>query len=244
MICPNCNEQLATVTISNQKVLHCKHCGGNFFEENSINRITADDATTLTKDAETSVITGNPKICPKDNIILHLVENEEAVPHNVSLFKCPKCHGVFAYPDDLLKFKNAQSAKIAFFKAWDNPLPALRTVLVFSFLVVLSLTVFSNLTNRSVQTSQAGSLTGKVSFSTTGRYLFVNFKTDRPYITSILIHDHTAQTSLTYPINQKPATLHYTTITNVNLHHDLSYQIILKDEKGNESRTDEAKVQY
>lgn len=242
MLCPNCSEQLDIIEVSNQKVLHCKNCGGNFFEENSINRISARDAETLTKDAQENIITGNPKICPKDSIFLHLIDSDEAVPHNISLFRCPKCRGIFAYPDDLLKFKKAQNIKIEFFKIWQNPLPALKTVLVLSFIAVLSVTVYSNLTNRSIQSTQAESIVGTVTFTNEGRYLFVNFHTQIPYLSSILIHDKTTNRTVIDPINKEPASLHYVAITNVDLHHDLYYQIILSDGKGLETKTEEKKL--
>ncbi len=244
MLCPNCSEHLEVVELSNQKILHCKNCGSNFFEANGINRITAGDAEQLTKEANTSIVMGTPKVCPRDTIFLHLIENDEAVPHNVSLFKCPKCQGVFAYPDDLVKFKKAQGIKLEFFKIWENPLPALRTVLVFSFLVVLSLTVLSNLTNRSLQSTQAENIVGHVSFTHEGRYLFVNFTTDTEYLTSILIHDKTDNTTVINPISTVPAKLHYATLTNVNPQHEVFYQIIISDGKGTDSRTDEAQITF
>ncbi|MEO6508542.1 MAG: zf-TFIIB domain-containing protein [Patescibacteria group bacterium] len=244
MICPNCSQSLITTIKSNQKVLRCTNCGGTFFEENGINRITAGDAQELTHEANTNIVMGTPKVCPIDTIFLHLIDNDEAVPQNVSLFKCPKCHGIFAYPDDLLKFKKAQTAKIEFFKIWETPLASLKTVMVLSFIAVIALTAFSNLSNRSTQTTQAGSLVGNVSFTHEGRYLFVNFKTTTPYMSSIIIHDTATDSVTTSVITEKLATLHYTTISNANTQHELYYQIVLKDDKGNETRTEQSLIRF
>lgn len=241
MLCPNCSEKLEPLELTHQKILHCKNCGGTFFEENGINRITADDARSLADGSENNMVMGTPKVCPKDNLFLHLIENDEAIPRYVSLFKCPKCHGIFAYADDLLKFKKAQNAKLEFFKIWQNPLPALKTVLVLSFLAVLSLTVYTNLNNRALQTTNADSFVGRVTFTHSGRYLFVNFSTGAAFTSSILITDKTTHRSVITPVSLKPVSLHYTTIT-ADTNHDLFYQIILEDGRGTVIKTDEKKV--
>jgi Zn-finger nucleic acid-binding protein len=243
MLCPNCSEHLETLELSHQKVLHCNNCGGSFFEENGINRITEQDAKTLTQGAQNNIVMGTPKICPKDNIFLHSINNDEAIPSYVSLLKCPKCNGVFAYSDDLIKFKKAQNAKLEFFKVWQNPLPALKSVLVLSFLAVLSLTVFSNLNSRSLQITKADSFIGTVSFTHSGRYLFVNFSTATPFTSSILITDKTTNSSHVTPISPKLSKLHYATIT-ADTAHTLYYQIILEDGRGKEIKTDEKKLQF
>lgn len=242
MLCPNCSEQLETKVVSNQSVLHCSNCGGNFFQENSINRITASDAQELTKDSQSNLVMGSPKVCPRDSIFLHLLENEEAIPKNVNLFKCPKCSGIFAYPDDLLKFKKAQNIKIEFYKIWENPVPSLKAVLVLSLIAVISLTVFSNLSNRNIQTTQAEDLITNTSFSHEGRYLFVNFRTSTPFISSIVITDRTTNSAISTQINKISSDSHFATVTDLNPQHDLYYQIILSDGEGLEIKTEEKKL--
>jgi hypothetical protein len=110
-----------------------------------------------------------------------------------------------------------------------------------SFLAVLSFTVFSNLTNRSIQSTRADSLVGTVSFTSQGRYLFVNYTTSTPFLSSILITDKTTNTNQITPVSIKPTKLHYTTIT-ADTSHELFYQIILDDGRGTQTKTDEKPV--
>ncbi len=239
MLCPNCSEQLDSTEMSNQKVLHCKNCGGNFFEENGINRVSPKDAISLTKDASNSVVTGTPKVCPKDSIFLHIIDSDEAIPHDVTLFKCPKCHGIFAYPDDLIKFKKAQSIKIEFFRIWGTPLPSLKSVLVTTFIAIMALTVYANLTNKALQTTKASTIIGTVKFSNKGRYVFVNFTTSIPYISSILLNDQIDHTTRIVSLDKQAQTIHFGIISNVELQHGISYQLILNDGNGTVFKTDE-----
>ena len=242
MLCPNCSQKMEPVELSNQKVLSCSNCGGSFFPENSINRISQADAHTLTRDIKNNIVMGTPKICPTDNIFLHLIENDEAIPQNVSLLKCPKCNGIFAHADDLMKFKSAQDVKISFFKAWQTALPSLKSVLVLSFIAVIGLTAFSNLSNRSTESAKAADIIETVSFTNQGRYLFVNFRTDIPYTSTIVIVDKTAHREIQTTITTELTQLHYSTITNVNLHNELYYKIILNDGRGTEIQTAEQKL--
>jgi Zn-finger nucleic acid-binding protein len=242
MLCPNCTESLQTVILNNQVVLHCSNCGGSFFEENAINRINAHDARTLSQNRKSDIVMGTPKICPHDNIFLHLIEHNEAVPQNVTLFKCPKCNGVFAYHDELIKFKKAQDVKISFFKIWENPLPSLKAVLLLSFIAVLSLTVFSNLKNPNLPTTKAEDIVQNVNFSLSEGYLVINFKTSSPVTSSIVIEDQTLGIKTTKDISPALSVLHYTVIKEVNPQDQLYYQLVLKDKKGVETVTEKKRI--
>ncbi len=138
MFCPNCLKPMNLVVADNQNILHCPNCGGSFFEENGINRITVETAQKLAEDKTSDEVSGTEKKCPKDQTSLKPIFTDynrfqpisAPFPTDVTLLRCPKCQGIFAYPDDLIKFKQAQIAKIEYFKLWNIPLPSLKSVII------------------------------------------------------------------------------------------------------------------
>ena len=90
--------------VDNEIVLHCSTCGSSFFDKNGITKITQKSARELTEEAQGQYVLGNQKVCPKDKSVL-LEKVDATLPKNTVLLQCPSCEGVFAYPDDLLKFK-------------------------------------------------------------------------------------------------------------------------------------------
>jgi Zn-finger nucleic acid-binding protein len=244
MLCPNCSEELHTVQLSNQLILHCSHCGGSFFEENAINRITVEDAEVLFNDKKRAIVQSNPKICPHDNIFLRCIDQDEAIPSNVTLFKCPHCRGIYADPDDVAKFKKAQDIKIAYFKVWNNPLPSLRAVLVLSLLLLFSFGIFMNLNNPQLPSSHAEDIASSIHFAKIDNYMFVTFNTASPFKSSIFIKDRTDNSEKTIIISDKAATFHYGTLPNIMPDHDLYYQLLLEDADGKVITTQLKKLEF
>lgn len=252
MSCPNCAQPMNLVTADNQNILHCANCGGSFFEENGINRISLDFAIKLSEDKTGNEVSGAEKKCPKDQSILKPVATNSnefqpistPIPSNVTLLQCLTCHGVFAYPDDLLNFKKAQNIKIDFLKAWGIPMSSLKAVLVLTFVMVVSSSLigFGFLQQKSISQTQAQDQLKKIFISSSGRYLFISFRTQTPFRSKIIFFDKTNQTELTKTIADKPTSLHYLTTTDLKLDHQITYQIILIDEKGREIKTEEKKL--
>jgi len=247
MSCPNCDHPLTQATYDNQLVLHCDVCGATYFEENGINRITIDTAQKLAGDKQEEIVSGNQKHCPKDGDIFQPIVSDELKPHDVTLLRCPTCKGVFIYPDDLLKFKSAQSTKIAFFKSWGKPLPSLNAVLVFSFIALVSfsvLTAMSTFTNKNIQQSQAHDLIKKVYITTSPdkHYVFIYFSTVVPVKSQITFSDITTGTEKTKTVSSAPQNTHSLTTGDLDLNHDLWYQITLTDSDGNIVRLEKQKL--
>lgn len=245
MFCPNCGKKLKKKLLDNQNILHCPECGGSFFELNGINRITVSTARELASDKKSNIIVGEQKACPKDQSIMIPVQNEEALPREVTLLKCPTCYGVFAYPEDLLKFKRAQKVKIQFFKIWGKPLPSIQTVLVLSLMVFLFMAImlsFSTLNKTQLTTTSADEIVKNVYVKKSDLYVFVSFITQRPYRSLIVLTDKTTGSSMTKRINDRPATLHSITVPDIDTSHDIYYQVILVDDKNKEIRTKEVKL--
>ncbi|MCL4374636.1 zf-TFIIB domain-containing protein [Patescibacteria group bacterium] len=247
MSCPNCGHSLTNATYDNQLVLHCSTCGASFFEANGINRISVETAQQLVADKQEDIIVGQPKHCPKDGSQFVSISEDKIKPHDVTLLRCPTCQGVFVYPDDLLKFKLAQTAKIAFFKNWNKPLPALRTVLVFSFVALVSVSVITGLgtfTQSNVQPSQARDLIKQINITASPdkRYVFFYFSTAVPVSATLAVTDATDDTVQSRTISAELKTLHTVTLGDLNLNHDLWYQITCTDAQGNQVKSEKQRL--
>lgn len=246
MSCPNCAAELNNVIYDNQSILHCQNCGGSFFEENGINRITQDSAFKLSQNKKSDEVSGLEKKCPKDQTPLSVIDNNESVPADVTLLECKACKGIFVFPDDLVKFKKAQEVKVDYFKTWGIPFPSLKSVVILSFIAFISATVFFRFLlyqNGSLGQSQARDLIKQISFSKSGRYGFISFKTSLPFRSFIVITDTRTRKVFSKEISSKPTYLHYLTITDISFNDPLTYHIILIDEKGKEVRTEEKKLE-
>ncbi len=246
MSCPNCGQPMEAITLDQQPVFHCKNCGSSFFEENGINRISVKSARKLAADKKTNFVKGMEKLCPKDGNLFSSIQNDQLIPGGVDLLRCPACRGIFVYPDDLLRFKKAQKIKIEFFKFWGKPLPSLRTVLVFSFLAVVSLSLLaslSTLSKRRLEQSQAGELITKINLSVSGRYLFVSFRTQIPLRSAIVFEDKTLGVKMQKSVSEKPGRLHYLTTGDVTLENEVYYQIILYDDQGRKTESESKRIE-
>ncbi len=252
MLCPNCHQPMNLVNADKQNILHCSNCGGSFFEENSINRITVETAQKLADDKKTDEIVGKEKKCPKDGQVLKAIPSDfnqwqmatTPLPPDITLLRCQKCAGIFAYPDDLINFKQAQSAKIEYFKSWGMPLPSLKSVVIFGLTGLFFLTVIINYTffQKGLAPTSARDLIKKVHLSRSGHYLFIFFKTETPFRSTIVFRDVTEKKTVTKIISPQPKNLHQLTTGDFNLDNEIYYQIILTDDKGKQIKTEEERL--
>lgn len=241
MSCPNCTHLMNYLNLDNQHVLHCGNCGSSFFEENAINRITQLSAKKLADDKKSEDISGQKKVCPLDHEALYPLEESEAIPQNVTLLKCRRCHGIFSYPDDLVRFKQAQKAKIEYYKVWVKPLSSIKSVAVISLTIFIIGTVIyqsSMFINRFSFPSQATDLITKINLTSSGRYLMIFFKTKTPFQSKIIFQDRTLNQVHEKIINDQPQTIHQITTGDLNLDNEVWYQIILTDEEGKQIKTE------
>lgn len=143
MKCPNCHSNLETGVYDGIEINHCPSCGGTFFDLNEINRISIETARALAEIKRSDSLSSGEKFCPRDKNSLK-VHKDESIPLHVTVLRCPKCAGIFVFADDLLEFKQAQEAKINYFKTWRIPFPAMKTVLIASFFVMISVSVITS----------------------------------------------------------------------------------------------------
>lgn len=266
MSCPNCGSKLASVEYDHQKILHCPNCSGSFFDENGINRITEKTARVL---ASTHTVIPNsfrdphemlnshqgsaifqsgqvqhdkynPLSCPKHGLPLSPITNNSAIPQYVRLYECPSCHGVFAMPEDLLNFKTAQDAKLNYLKAWQIPVPSLRSIMVlavFLFISVLSFTTYQTFTKPQLANVQADDIVNGFYSTVSNQLVFIYFKTSIPVTASIQLEDRSTGEVITKNLNVAPNTVHSLTTGDINVKHEVYYSIILRDANGIETKT-------
>lgn len=241
MLCPNCSETMKASYYDNQFVAHCLSCGASFFEENGINRITFDTALKLSEDKYRHYISPKEKLCPKDFSQLTPISNSQAVPSHIILFLCPTCAGVFVYPDDLVKFKKAQGAKIDYYKTWERPFVTLKSVLIVLFIVILSASAFltiNTFNQRALYKSEATDLFKTLIITKSGRYILLSFRTNTLFRTQIiLIHTKTGK-RIIKDVSLEPKTVHQVVLTNISEKETYSYRIVLTDRSGKTLETE------
>ena len=213
MTCPNCNTEFNTVNVEGLNIEHCPSCGGTFFDDNDINRISLATAKKLAADETAESISSEEKICPKDGKLMTRL-NQESIPQHITLLGCPKCKGIFAYPHDLIDFKKAQSAKIDFFKFWRIPLPSVQSVVVsavFIFISVSTIGLTYFLTNQSQTiSSNASEICQPIQIVTTESGYLLFCQTASPFSSQIKKICDGVET--TTPLSNKLSTNHLTTV--------------------------------
>lgn len=245
MSCPNCQSLMVVKVLENQTILHCKNCGSSFFEENGINRITVHEAEQLASEKETDEVSGTNKQCLKDGSVMKVMQNSENIPHEITLLQCPTCKSIFVFAEDLILFKQAQMAKLNYFKTWKMPIPSLQAVVVLSFVAFASAIIFSRTVyfqGNSIGSTQAHDLIKKIYASKSGQYIFVSFTTQIPVTSEIVFRDATNGKVVKKEGSTNYATAHYITTGNLNPNDNIYYTIVLKDKNGKEIWMEEKKL--
>ncbi len=116
----------------------CPTCGGHWIEAYAANflPLPTDDKPELAGQPETvtSALT-----CPKCGFKLDRATGPN-IPDYTLAWHCRNNHGYFFPEGQLLKFKEAQTAKINYHKLWDIPIPSISSTLLTSIIgIILSL---------------------------------------------------------------------------------------------------------
>jgi len=225
--------------VDNEIVLHCPTCGSSFFEKNGINKISAASSQELANDAQGQYILGNQKLCPKDKSIL-FEKVDTTLPKNTVLLECPTCDGIFAYPDDLLKYKGLAAPKPLSASAF-KLLPAPKSLFMLGSFAVLSLAVFLNfprLSNIASQNARAEKVVNTVHLSHSGRLLFVSFTTNVSETSTIVFYDVNKKKTIEKDISFDPKKVHSATLSDFDATRDVYYSLTFSN-----SSTPIAKVQ-
>ena len=223
MLCPNCGHQMNVRNVDNEIVLHCPTCGSSFFDKNGINKITQHSARVLTEEAQGQYVLGNQKVCPKDKSIL-LEKVDVSLPKNTVLLECPSCEGVFAYPDDLLKYKGIKPAQPLASGAF-RLLPAPKSLFMLATFAILSVMVLFNTANFSIKTR--AELAGKVYLTQSGPLLFVTFNTQVATTATLIFYDINKKETGRYVVSTEPKKIHISTLRGFDKNRDVFYAIQL-----------------
>ncbi len=222
MLCPNCSQQMNVRNVDNEIVLHCSTCGSSFFDKNGIDKITVSSARLLTEESQGQYVLGNQKICPKDKSML-LEKIDPQLPKNTILLECPSCEGIFAYPDDLLKYKGIKAPQPLASGAF-KLLPAPKSLFMLASFAVLTVAVLLNTGSFSTNT-RAEKVVGKVYLSTSGSLLSVSFKSGVTETSTIIFYDLNRKETGRYVISSEPKTVHVGTIRGFDKNRDAFYSI-------------------
>ena len=151
MTCPQCNSTLNllkinTVDGSEKDLYECLDCGGHFLEGFLVNFISTETAHNIDSVLPKKHNPINSEVkCPQCGQRMFSLQDDEGVPHAVTVYNCPNSHGDFFPKGDLLYFKKAQDAKINYHKLWGIPLKTAFAVMIPLFIVFTSVTVLPSL---------------------------------------------------------------------------------------------------
>ena len=157
--------------------------------------------------------------------------DDPALPANTILLECSTCHGVFAYPDDLLKYKGMRElAPLSLLSM--KLLPAPKTIFMLSLFAVLSVGVMMNYgaisKNFSIG-SKADEAIKKVVIVSDDKkhYLFFDFITESALTSEVRFIDKTNGKEIIKKVSTEPKKVHHLITSDLDLSHNITYQIFL-----------------
>jgi Zn-finger nucleic acid-binding protein len=251
MSCPSCGYALQKLTVTTDAggkfdIDHCGRCGGTWFDPYEINRIPYHEIsriahltvlpknTPLFAESRRALFTEN-LLCPRCHKILAEYSGE-SVPHGVTLFRCPKCHGIWATQKALASFKREQDARVKEYKARKSAFPALSVVFMPTlFVLLLFVATYITVTNlsksRQERVQAAAQITQLQTVSLSPTKEIVTFKTKSP-LASQIAYGVSSFDMTQAEISKTPKTEH--SIILIDLLPDTYYlfQITLIDESG------------
>lgn len=142
MHCPNGDAELIAQTrVHNGLTItsgQCPRCRGYWLDAFNANYIKTGDITRSQRVSEAKVPI-HP-VCPTCQELLTVYHGQN-VPATVAVWKCPNNHGYFFPEAQLFAFKKAQEAKLAYFTLWNIPLSSVASILLASFVGIMTLGV-------------------------------------------------------------------------------------------------------
>lgn len=180
------------------------------------------DANYLKSDLFTSGSTkGSPPsdmtpFCPTCGAAL-VPAAEESIPRSVTAYRCPQGHGYLFPGNELVKFKHAQEAKLAYHRLWNIPLPDMKSVLLGSLGLVmaigLGITVFEMQKSRDIRSSAARVITSQTA-SVSAETHSVVFSAITGFQTQVVVHID-ALNGFAQTMDTKDQTIHTLTVRDV-----------------------------
>lgn len=243
LICPACGHSLLpkkvrTYSGGEIEVDKCPFCGGVWFDHFEANLVPLAEIKKLVKEEPRSKeqLIGEGK-CP--HCLIPLVPlRSESIPNYLNVLSCPQCRGNWFSQKNLVTFKEAQKAKINYFKLWQIPLPSTFSILL-PVLILLALTLSLPLTliklkEREEVRIRAGEIIIKptvINLNPTS--VIITFATTTP-VTSEVKYWTKELRAEKLSVSEKPSTNHTIEIKNLIPNTLYFYQLILKDTSGHQ----------
>lgn len=235
--CPHCNKQLKrkvihTVGAGRIDVDYCPACGGIFFDQGEVNRITAKNAEELVQNAKDYKphIYQNDHTCPRCGASLRRFFGE-SVPDDVHILRCPDCSGTWFEADELTRFKKAQNTKLNYYRTWKLPLSSLSKVLI-PIALFITLTSVTLITVDQVQQETYTSIQAQeiitepvVIVGEDNTSITILFTTSEPARTELVFYHDKPIGKMTVPISNSLSKVHQVEVLNVSPGRPYQYQI-------------------
>ncbi|MBI4137111.1 zf-TFIIB domain-containing protein [Candidatus Roizmanbacteria bacterium] len=236
--CPTCGKQLTkksinTVGAGRIDVDYCQNCGGIFFDQGEVNRLSKNATKDLVEEtkshAEHQYGIGT-NTCPRCGASLRRFFGE-SVPDDVHVLRCPDCRGTWFDAENLTQFKEAQEAKLNYFRTWKLPLPSLSAVLIpIALLVTLTgvtlITVDQVKRGTYTQTRAREVLTAPtVIVGADNTTVTIIFTTTEPARTTLLFWYEKPFGKAVLPISSELSTAHQIQLENLQAGKTYYYQI-------------------
>lgn len=142
---------------------------------------------------------------------------EESIPRSVTAYQCPQGHGYLFPGNELVKFKEAQEAKLAYHRLWNIPLPNMKSVLLGSLGLVmaigLGITVFEMQKSRDIRSSAARVITSQTATVSTATRSVV-FSAITGFQTAVVLHID-ALNGFAQTMDTKDQAIHTLTVQDV-----------------------------
>lgn len=219
MQCPYRDDALIdrSTTTDSGLTLHysqCSSCQSYWIDGFDANYLKSDLFASLS-------IEGSPPpdvtpFCPECGNAL-VPATEESIPRSVTAYRCPQGHGYLFPGNELVSFKHAQEAKLAYHRLWNIPLPDMKSVLLGSLGLVmvigLGITVFEMQKSRDIRSSAARVITSQTA-SVSAETRSVVFSAITGFQTQVVVHID-ALNGFAQTMETKDQTIHTLTVQDV-----------------------------
>lgn len=249
MKCPQCDQELTTnevTTTDNQKALihECYNCGGHFFPSliaNFIDTSQANNIDSISPKSNDDPPPSHQYKCPICNDTLINLQ-DDSVPQNLNIFTCPENHGHFFPKGQLVAFKKAQAAKLAYHQIWGIPLKSAFAILlpiiaIFTIVGIIPLTVSEIQKRQESRIAASNPISNPVIVPLEDDQYILSFTTKFPAKTSIQLASKNSNEKLDVSTDYK--TTHIITLKNLTPQTSYTYKITVTNTENNTSESDE-----
>ncbi len=224
MLCPYCQSTLKsslvdTKTDQPSEIQECLNCGGHWFPRwlaNDVSLTVAKNTDSIIP--QTTVTPPDQPRCPVCQYRLSLIKHD-SVARGVTVWACPQGHGNFFPIHDLLRFKQAQDAKINYHQVWGIPIKSVFAVLlpVVALITIAAgtpLIIHQVQLQQETRTKASQTINQPLITQLSPTSAIISFTSSSPLTTEISIYQDN-RTITTLPVSTTPKTTHSITVPNL-----------------------------